>query len=95
ETRLPVGSAPGDSAPEGRLPSPTAGDANRVWWPERLNLRILAKNPAVANPVGEEFDYKAAFEALDLAAVKADIAKVLTTSQDWWPADFGNYGPLI
>ncbi|MFX9061763.1 hypothetical protein ABTN34_18525, partial [Acinetobacter baumannii] len=55
ETRLPVGSAPGDSAPEGRLPSPTAGDANRVWWPERLNLRILAKNPAVANPVGEEF----------------------------------------
>ncbi len=95
ETRLPVGSAPGDSAPEGRLPSPTAGDANRVWWPERLNLRILAKNPAVANPVGEEFDYKAAFEALDLAAVKADIAKVLTPSQDWWPADFGNYGPLI
>ncbi|MDE0547307.1 catalase/peroxidase HPI [Microbacterium sp. C7(2022)] len=76
-------------------PHPTAGNANRVWWPNQLNLKILAKNPAVANPLGEEFDYAAAFEALDLAAVKADIAEVLTTSQDWWPADFGNYGPLM
>ncbi|MER6786077.1 catalase/peroxidase HPI [Streptomyces sp. NPDC000658] len=74
---------------------PTQGGGNRQWWPERLNLKILAKNPAVANPLGEDFDYAAAFEALDLAAVKADIAEVLTTSQDWWPADFGNYGPLM
>ena len=76
-------------------PHPTTGSANSVWWPNQLNLRILKKNPAVANPLGEDFDYRAAFEQLDLAAVKADIAEVLTTSQDWWPADFGNYGPLI
>jgi catalase-peroxidase len=74
---------------------PTSGNANREWWPNQLNLKILAKNPAVANPLGEEFDYAAEFQTLDLAAVKADIAEVLTTSQDWWPADFGNYGPLM
>ncbi|MER7721938.1 catalase/peroxidase HPI [Streptomyces flaveolus] len=74
---------------------PTQGGGNRQWWPERLNLKILAKNPAVANPLGEEFDYAEAFASLDLAAVKHDIAEVLTTSQDWWPADFGNYGPLM
>ena len=79
----------------GRAPHPTQGGGNRQWWPERLNLKILAKNPAVANPLGEEFDYAEAFGALDLAAVKRDIAEVLTTSQDWWPADFGNYGPLM
>ena len=74
---------------------PTMGDANREWWPNKLNLKILAKNPAVANPLGEEFNYAEAFKTLDLAAVKRDIAEVLTTSQDWWPADFGNYGPLM
>ncbi|GII01158.1 catalase/peroxidase HPI [Planobispora takensis] len=74
---------------------PTQGGGNRQWWPERLNLKILAKNPAVANPLGEEFDYAEAFKSLDLAAVKRDIAEVLTTSQDWWPADYGNYGPLM
>ncbi|MFF8392418.1 catalase/peroxidase HPI [Streptomyces sp. NPDC016172] len=79
----------------GRALHPTQGGGNRQWWPERLNLKILAKNPEVANPLGEDFDYAAAFQALDLAAVKRDIAEVLTTSQDWWPADFGNYGPLM
>lgn len=79
----------------GRAPHPTQGGGNRQWWPERLNLKILAKNPVVANPLGEEFDYAAAFNALDLPAVKRDIAEVLTTSQDWWPADFGHYGPLM
>ncbi|MFJ1809284.1 MULTISPECIES: catalase/peroxidase HPI [unclassified Streptomyces] len=79
----------------GRAAHPTQGGGNRQWWPERLNLKILAKNPAVANPLGEGFDYAEAFNALDLAAVKQDIAEVLTTSQDWWPADFGNYGPLM
>jgi catalase-peroxidase len=71
------------------------GDANLKWWPNRLNLKILAKNPAVANPLGEEFNYAEAFKSLDLAAVKHDVAAVLTDSQDWWPADFGNYGPLM
>ncbi|MFJ2257261.1 catalase/peroxidase HPI [Streptomyces sp. NPDC087844] len=79
----------------GRAPHPTQGGDNRQWWPERLNLKILAKNPAVSNPLGEEFDYAEAFQGLDLPAVKRDIAEILTTSQDWWPADFGNYGPLM
>ncbi|WP_169984514.1 catalase/peroxidase HPI [Microbispora sp. H10836] len=78
-----------------RAPHPTKGNANHQWWPERLNLKILAKNPAVANPLGEDYDYREAFKSLDLAAVKRDIAEVLTTSQDWWPADFGHYGPLM
>ena len=78
-----------------RAPHPTQGGGNRGWWPDRLNLKILAKNPAVASPLGAQFDYAAAFETLDLAAVKADIADVLTTSQDWWPADFGHYGPFM
>jgi catalase-peroxidase len=79
----------------GGLTHPTMGDANRDWWPNRLNLRILAKNPAAANPLGEQFNYAEAFKSLDLAAVKRDIAQMLTTSQDWWPADFGHYGPLM
>ncbi|MEI5010882.1 catalase/peroxidase HPI [Streptomyces sp. PmtA] len=79
----------------GRAAHPTQGGGNRQWWPERLNLKILAKNPAVSNPLGEEFDYAAAFKSLDLPAVKRDIAELLTTSQDWWPADFGHYGPFI
>ncbi|MFF7281740.1 catalase/peroxidase HPI [Streptomyces griseorubiginosus] len=93
-----------DSQPEGtggcpvahgRAAHPTQGGGNRQWWPERLNLKILAKDPVVANPLGADFDYAQAFQALDLDAVKRDIAEVLTTSQDWWPADFGNYGPLM
>src|SRR5918992_1061827 len=79
----------------GRAPHPTQGGGNRQWWPERLNLRILAKHHPAANPLGDEFDYAAAFDSLDLAAVKQDIAEVLTTSQDWWPADFGHYGPFM
>ncbi|MFF2998054.1 catalase/peroxidase HPI [Streptomyces sp. NPDC057950] len=78
-----------------RATHPTQGGGNSQWWPDRLNLKILAKNPAVANPLGEEFDYADAFNGLDLAAVKRDIAEVLTDSQDWWPADFGNYGPFM
>ena len=74
---------------------PTQGDANQDWWPNRLNLKILAKNPDVANPMGGDFNYAEAFNSLDLTAVKRDIAEVLTTSQEWWPADFGHYGPLM
>ncbi|MGW3030793.1 catalase/peroxidase HPI [Streptomyces sp. NPDC001178] len=74
---------------------PTQGGGNRQWWPERLNLKILAKNPAVANPLGEDFDYAEAFKSLDLPAVKQDIAEILTDSKDWWPADFGHYGPFM
>jgi catalase-peroxidase len=88
-------SADGCPVAHERAPHPTQGGGNRGWWPDRLNLKILAKNPAVANPFGEEFNYAEAFKSLDLAEVKRDIADVLTTSQDWWPADFGHYGPLM
>ncbi|MBP6995102.1 MAG: catalase/peroxidase HPI [Phycicoccus sp.] len=74
--------------------SSAGGDANRGWWPNRLNLKVLAKNPAVANPL-DDVDYKAAFETLALDEVKADIAAALTDSQEWWPADFGTYAPLM
>ncbi|WP_155372554.1 catalase/peroxidase HPI [Catellatospora vulcania] len=87
ESRCPVA--------HGRAPHPTQGDGNRGWWPNQLNLKILAKNPAVANPLGEGFDYAEAFGSLDLAAVKRDIAEVLTASQAWWPADYGHYGPFM
>ena len=79
----------------GRLKFPTEGGSNRDWWPNQINLKILQKNPAVANPMDEGFDYGAAFKTLDLAAVKQDIVEVMHTSQDWWPADFGHYGPFF
>ncbi len=87
--------ATGCPVPHANATHPTSGSANRRWWPNQLNLKILAKNPAVANPMGEDFDYAAAFKSLDLAAVKKDIEAVLTASQDWWPADFGHYGPFM
>jgi catalase-peroxidase len=92
EATTSTGGCPVD---HGQLTHPTKGDANSEWWPNRLNLKILAKNPAVSNPLDDCFDYAEAFKTLDLDAVKQDIAEVLTTSQDWWPADFGNYGPLM
>ncbi|GAA4616804.1 catalase/peroxidase HPI [Saccharopolyspora hordei] len=88
-------SAGGCPVAHGRAPHPTQGGGNRQWWPNKLNLKILAKNPPAANPMDEDFDYAEAFQSLDLAAVKRDIEEVLTTSQDWWPADFGHYGPFI
>ncbi|MBS1861646.1 MAG: catalase/peroxidase HPI [Actinobacteria bacterium] len=78
-----------------RAPEPVEGGGNHGWWPHRLNLKILAKNSPLTTPLGDDFDYAAGFESLDLDQVKADIEEVLTTSQDWWPADFGHYGPLI
>jgi catalase-peroxidase len=86
---------PTAEAPSGPA-HPTQGGGNRYWWPHQLNLKVLAKNPQVANPFGgEDYDYAEEFLKLDLAEVKQDIAETLTTSQDWWPADFGHYGPLI
>ena len=79
----------------GRAPHPTQGGGNQQWWPNRLNLKILAKHHPASDPYGPGFNYAEEFKTLDLAAVKRDIAEVLTTSQDWWPADFGHYGPLI
>ena len=69
--------------------------ATEQWWPEQLNLKILHQRSPEADPMGEGFDYAAEFESLELAAVKQDIADVLTDSKDWWPADYGHYGPLM
>ena len=65
------------------------------WWPDRLDLGILRQYSSRSNPMNKTFDYSKEFKSLDLAAVKRDIAKLLKDSQDWWPADFGNYGPLF
>jgi catalase-peroxidase len=71
------------------------GMSNQLWWPNRLDLSILNKNSPLIDPMGEGFDYAAEFKTLDLAAVKADICALMTQSQDWWPADYGHYGPLF
>jgi len=75
--------------------TPGAGPSNRDWWPEALRLSVLRQNSPKSDPMGEDFNYAVEFQKLDLAAVKNDLRAVLTDSQDWWPADFGNYGPLF
>ncbi len=69
--------------------------ANQQWWPNQLNLKMLYQNPPASNPMGEDFNYAEAFKTLDLEALKQDIDAVMTTSQEWWPADYGHYGPLF
>ena len=71
------------------------GTSNRDWWPNQLKLNILRQNPAASDPMGDGFDYAKAFESLDLGAVKKDLVDLMTSSQDWWPADYGHYGPLF
>jgi catalase-peroxidase len=98
------------ATPAGQPPPPTAAPlvattvpssepakprSNQFWWPEQLDLSPLRQHAAESDPLGEQFDYAKAFASLDLNAVKEDIKKVLTTSQDWWPADYGNYGPFF
>ncbi len=90
-----AGGGLGLPAPAGRPSHPTGGASNRDWWPNQLNLKILRKHPATADPMGEDFDYAAEFATLDLDALARDVDEVLTTSQEWWPADFGHYGPLV
>lgn len=71
------------------------GQQNEDWWPNQLNLNVLQQNPPAANPMGEDFDYAEAFATLDLAAVKDDLRALMTDSKDWWPADYGHYGPFF
>ena len=85
-------------SPESKCPFPHGNGgvrSNRDWWPDALNLNMLHQHSSLSDPMGEDFDYAAEFQTLDLPAVKKDLAAVMTTSQDWWPADFGNYGPLM
>ena len=75
--------------------NPAAANSNQDWWPERLDLSPLRQHARESNPMGDDFDYAKEFQTLDIAAVKADIKTLMTTSQDWWPADYGHYGPFF
>src|ERR1700759_3412208 len=80
----------------GALKHTTGGiRGNRNWWPDQLNLGILHQQSAVCCPMGEEFDYAKEFQKLDLDAVIKDLHHLMTDSQEWWPADYGHYGPLF
>jgi catalase-peroxidase len=91
------------AAAEGKCPflhgalgrSAGGGPRNRDWWPNQLDLTILRQHSSLSDPMGADFDYAEAFNSLDLSAVKADLVELMTTSQDWWPADYGHYGPLF
>ena len=71
------------------------GTSNRDWWPNQLNLNILRQHSSQFNPMGEDFNYAEEFKSLDLAAVKKDLVDLMTDSQEWWPADYGHYGPFF
>jgi catalase-peroxidase len=83
---------PAIPAPEAKTTRPRT---NRDWWPNQLDLSVLHQHSPLSNPMGEDFDYAEEFKALDLDALKQDLVEVMTTSQDWWPADYGHYGPLF
>jgi catalase-peroxidase len=76
-------------------PSPHRPRTNRDWWPDQIDLQVLRQHSPRSNPMGDDFDYTAEFKTLDLEGLKRDIVEVMTTSQDWWPADYGHYGPLF
>ncbi|MGQ3214725.1 MAG: catalase/peroxidase HPI [Shinella sp.] len=79
----------------GRSAADSSMRSNRDWWPNQLNIKLLHQYSALSNPLGEQFDYAAEFKTLDYEALKADLRALMTDSQDWWPADFGHYGPLF
>ncbi|MCF3939442.1 MULTISPECIES: catalase/peroxidase HPI [Gordonia] len=94
----PIAEANTEAADKGcpmRIKPPVEGGGNRDWWPNQLNLKLLAHNPDVVNPLDTGYDYEAALQTLDVDALKADLVDVMKTSQSWWPADFGHYGPLF
>ena len=73
----------------------TGTRGNRDWWPKQLDLTILHQHDSKSNPLGTDFDYRSAFSSLDYNVLKADLHAVMTDSQDWWPADYGHYGPFF
>ncbi|MCX2929516.1 catalase/peroxidase HPI [Mycobacterium sp. CVI_P3] len=98
EETPPIGEAQTEPAESGcpmRIKPPVEGGSNRDWWPNAVNLKILQKNPPAIDPTDEGFDYREAVKTLDFDAFERDFDALLTDSQDWWPADFGHYGPLF
>ena len=95
ETAMNTEEAGGCPVNHGRLAHPTEGGGNVDWWPNQLNLRVLRSHTSVSNPMDPDFDYAKEFATVDLDALAADVDEVLTTSQDWWPADFGHYGGFM
>ena len=98
EATPPIGAAQTEPAESGcpmRIKPPVEGGSNRDWWPNAVNLKILQKDPDVINPLGADFDYRAAVQTLDFDELARDVDAVMTDSQDWWPADFGHYGPFF
>ena len=95
ETAMNTEEAGGCPVDHGRLAHPTEGGGNVDWWPNQLNLRVLRSHTSVSNPMDPDFDYAKEFATVDLDALAADVDEVLTTSQDWWPADFGHYGGFM
>src|SRR6202011_3237298 len=85
-------------SPEAKCPfhhGSSASTTNRDWWPNQLNLNLLHQHSSLSDPMGEKFDYAREFKTLDYQGLKRDLAALMTDSQDWWPADFGHYGPLF
>src|SRR5580704_19293350 len=78
-------------------PTPTVPNprTNRDWWPNQLDLSVLHRHSSLSDPMGEDFDYAKEFKTLDLDALKADLIELMSSSQDWWPSDYGHYGPLF
>lgn len=94
-TETTTGAASNGCPVVGHMKYPVEGGGNQDWWPNRLNLKVLHQNPAVADPMGAAFDYAAEVATIDVDALTRDIEEVMTTSQPWWPADYGHYGPLF
>jgi len=92
EEKCPVTGATASSANHSRA---ARGTRNTDWWPNQLRLNILRQHSSLSNPMDPNFNYAEEFKSLDLKTVKQDIYKVMTTSQDWWPADYGHYGPFF
>lgn len=95
EAEMNTEAAGGCPVAHGRMSHPTEGSSNERWWPESLNVRILRKHHPAADPMDDGFDYAAEFATIDLDELREDVRHVLTDSQEWWPADFGHYGPFF
>ncbi len=95
EAEMNTQDAGGCPVAHGRMSHPTEGSSNERWWPETLNVKILRKHHPAADPMDDGFDYAEAFQGVDLTELRADVKQVMTTSQDFWPADYGHYGPFF